>query len=154
MLSEKADGKMGKHYLPRTDSRSNNFLRCDGGREEAGYSVKNDAADCAVRAVVIAMGINYQDGYDMCKRYGFKPHSGMMVEDLRRLLKDRGWIWVPYNAVKGQPRVKLHQLRHERCIVNVSRHISVMVNDTVIDNHDPRRIDTGGRCVYGVWQKE
>ena len=128
------------------------FKHTDGGRAEAGYGVKVDAGDCTVRAIALALDKPYEEAMQLCKSYGWTRAGRLSKAGIDKLLSDCGWQWAPYNAAKGEARVKLHTLSHRRCIARVSKHIVAVVDNCILDNHDPRRADTGGRCVYGIWE--
>lgn len=127
----------------------NDYKHDDGGRSKTRTGL---TGDCAVRALAIVTGMDYEEAYKLCRQNGFKARSGMMRKDYNRVLESLGYVWVPEQAAKGRQRLKLHEV-YVTCIARVSKHYVAVVDGVVLDNHDSRRIERAGRCVYGRWVK-
>ena len=128
----------------------NDFWHNDGGRA---LTRTGTTGDCAVRALAIVAGMDYEEAYKLCRQAGFRARGGMLRKDYNRVLESLGYVWVPETVKKGHPRLKLHEV-YVTCIARVSKHYVAVVDGIVKDNHDPRRIERGGRCVYGRWIKK
>lgn len=140
-----------------------NFQYNDGGRKDAGY--KGEASDCVVRAIAIATEKPYQEVYDAVNEIGKSEHNGknkkgkssarngVFKYTIKKYLTSLGWKWTPTMFV-GQgckTHLKASELPAGRIIVDVSKHMTVVINGVVHDTHDPSRNET--RCVYGYWTK-
>ena len=135
----------------------------DGGREAAGY--KGLTGDCGVRAIAIAMGLHYQDVYDLVaaagkterrsKRRARKtgPRTGIYKPTMRRLMSSLGWLWTPTMGIGTGCKVHLRadELPAGRLVVSVSRHIVAVIDGVIHDTYDCSR--DGTRCVYGYWKE-
>jgi hypothetical protein len=134
----------------------------DGGRAAAGY--KSRAYDCVTRSIAIATGLPYaQVRADLAlvadrerPRRGRKkssPDAGIRIRTIRRYLKGLGWTWVPTMHIGSGCTVHLKdgELPMGRLIVNVSKHITAVIDGVIHDSHDPTR--EGTRCVYGYWHR-
>ena len=70
----------------------------DGGRKDAGY--KGVSRDCGVRAMAIAMGLDYTAVYKELaqanKDYGRSKsaRNGLAKDLYSSVLKKHGWVWV------------------------------------------------------------
>lgn len=136
----------------------------DGGRAAAGY--RGHTGDCVTRAVAIATGRDYQDVYadihdvlrEHKQRRGGKgsssPRDGVPKPITRRYLANLGWEWTPTMRIGSGTRVHLRpgELPTGPLIVQVSGHITAVIDGVVRDTADPCR--DGTRAVYGYWQPE
>lgn len=135
------------------------FVEDDGGRAAAGY--KGEAGDCAVRAIAIATGGDYQMIYDSLNAFakqherrgkkGSSSRTGVYSPTMRRYMEQLGWEWVPTMFIGTGCRVHLREdeLPAGRIVVNLSKHYAAVI-DRVL--HDTHRCDRDGtRCVYGYW---
>jgi hypothetical protein len=139
------------------------FVYNDGGRETAGYRGK--AGDCVVRAICIAERRPYQEIYDMVNAAGAQEReskrrrnkssarTGVYKPTTRKLLESLGWKWTPTMQIGSGCKVHLRarELPAGRIIVQVSRHVSAVIDGVIYDTHDPSR--NGTRCVYGYYSK-
>lgn len=135
----------------------------DGGREAAGFKGSTD--DCVTRSIAIASGLPYRDVYDALNeeakrerpRNGGKRSSartGVKKATGRRYLKALGFEWTPTMQIGSgcQVHLAIGELpMWGRLIVQVSGHITAVVNGVILDTEDPSR--EGKRCVYGYWLK-
>lgn len=134
------------------------FVKTDGGREDAGY--KGDAGDCVTRAIAIATGKPYQEVYDdlfaLGKELGVdkpSPRDGVLKKVYDKYLKSLGWEWTATMHIGSGCTVHLRkdELPEGVIVARLSKHVCAVKDGTVYDNHDPRR--GGTRCVYGYYKK-
>jgi len=139
------------------------FTYHDGGREAAGYRGK--AGDCVVRAIAIAARLPYQEIYDAVNEAGAQERdnkrrrgkssarTGVYKPTTRTLLESLGWKWTPTMQIGSGCKVHLRsgELPRGRLIVQVSKHVSAVIDGVIYDTHDPSR--NGTRCVYGFYSK-
>ena len=133
----------------------------DGGREAAGF--KGSAGDCAVRALSIVTGREYNEVYktvgEFCKlekpsksRRGISsPRKGVHRVTFDKIAEHYGLEWVGIMKV-GQGvtvHVKADELPRGRMVLNLSRHFAAYCDGVVYDTHNPSR--GGSRAVYGYW---
>jgi len=135
----------------------------DGGRAEAGY--KGTTGDCVCRAIAIGTGRPYQEVYEALngeaqrerpgaakrRRGRSSARTGVYKPTIRRYLEKLGWTWTPTMGIGTGCTVHLRdgELPMGRLIVSVSKHLTVVIDGVIHDNHDPSR--DGTRCVYGYW---
>lgn len=131
----------------------------DGGRFAAGY--RGRTKDCAVRAIAIATQRPYREVAEGLSALGARerrkggkkgsPSNGFRYRTIRKYLDAMGWVWHPAMGIGTGCTVHLRasELPSGRIIINVSKHITCMVDGLVHDTHNPRR--GGTRCVYGYW---
>lgn len=166
------------------------FVFDDGGRAAAGF--KGTAGDCVVRAIAIATQMPYREVYDLVNavakespkhrlirsrgktryRRRSSARDGVLKTDIRKIMARLGWTWTP--TMKIGSGCKVHLLASElpkgRLVVQVSKHLTAMIDGVIHDTHDPRRgpvaymkgsesgravVDhiSPERCVYGYWSK-
>lgn len=139
------------------------FQYDDGGRAAAGF--RGDTSDCVCRSIAIATGLPYREVYDLIIKYSkgertgkrkrkiSHPRTGVHKYTRRKLLKDLGWEWVPCMGIGTGCQVHLtaDELPSGRLIVELSRHVTAVIDGVVHDTHDPAR--DGTRCVYGYWRQ-
>jgi hypothetical protein len=150
------------------------FQYNDGGRQAAGY--KGNAGDCVTRSIAIATGQTYQQVYDALNALGKQEHTGkrkrgkssarngVYKPTIRKYLASLGWVWHPTMAIGQGCKVHLvdGELPQGWLIVQVSKHLTTVIDGVINDTHDPQRstiiVEDGiqriaGRCVYGYWQE-
>lgn len=141
-----------------------NFVFNDGGRKTAGY--KGSAGDCAVRAIAIVSGIPYKMVYDeinilaksekMTKRHKKQSsaRNGVHIKTIKRYLDSKGFIWIPTMFIGSgcTVHVKAAELPKGKIILNLSKHITAVIDGVIHDTYDCSRNET--RCVYGYWMKQ
>lgn len=131
------------------------FQYNDGGRPRK-------AKDCVARSVTIATGKPYDEvvagltAFIKTERPGKRRsrsnvNSGVHIRTIRRYLDSIGWKWTPTMQIGSGCTVHLREgeLPPGRLIVNVSKHITAVIDGVIQDTHDPSR--EGTRCVYGYW---
>lgn len=142
----------------------------DGGRMAAG---RKASGDCVTRAIATALGVDYLDVYnellarqkDLHARVRSEKHkratagtprTGVVRRVWREYLADAGWAWTPTMTIGSGTTVHLSLedlhaglLPAGPAIVRVSKHLTVVANGMVYDNHDPCR--GGTRAVYGYF---
>lgn len=135
----------------------------DGGRAAAGF--KGEAGDCVCRAAAIATGLHYREVYDLIvdlakterrgrrKRGISHPRTGVYTPLVHKLLVgEYGFVWTPTMQIGSGCRVHVRadELPGEgRHVLNLSRHMTALIDGRIHDTHDPSR--DGTRCVYGYW---
>lgn len=132
----------------------------DGGRKAAGY--KGETGDCVTRSIAIATGVPYQEVYDRINeiakaerprkgRRRSSARTGVKKQTFRKYLTELGWTWKPTMAIGSGCTVHLipEELPAGRLVVSVSKHMTVVIDGVIHDDHDPSR--DGTRCVYGYW---
>jgi len=148
------------------------FVYDDGGRAQAGF--RGTTGDCVTRSIAIATGIPYKEVYDginamakrerSCKRKRGKSsaRTGVYKGTQRKYIESLGWRWIPTMQVGSGCKVHLHdgELPMGRLIVQVSRHLTCVIDGVIHDVFDPQRhgiICENGvqrpwrRCVYGYF---
>ena len=128
-----------------------NFVYNDGGRAAAGY--RGHTGDCVTRSIAIATGMSYQEVYDALNalaarertgkriRKRSNARTGVRMDTARRYLKSIGWRWVPTMAIGQGCKVHLAdgELPMGRLVVQVTRHLTAVIDGVIHDNHDPQR---------------
>lgn len=148
------------------------FTYDDGGRAAAGYT--GMTGDCVVRAVAIAASLPYEDVYGamyaatledprlmrrLQRQYGERarryasPRTGVYREVWRAYLDGLGWKWTATMGIGTGCRVHLRadELPGGALIVQVSKHVTAVLDGIVHDTYDPSR--DGTRCVYGYYSR-
>ena len=139
------------------------FQYNDGGREAAGY--KGKTGDCAVRAIAIATGMDYQKAYDLVLEYGQReriskkkkskshPRTGVYTPTMKKIMSSLGWEFVATMGIGTGCKVHLDaaELPRNNIIVNLSKHYAAVLDGVVHDTYLDDR--NGTRCVYGYWVK-
>lgn len=133
----------------------------DGGRSEAGY--KGSTGDCVVRAISIASQKPYQQVYDLVNSYASNEYksrvskksnarTGVRKSTIRKMMQELGFVWTPTMKVGSGCKVHLveSELPEGRLVVQVSKHITAVIDKVIHDTYDPSR--DGTRCVYGYWR--
>lgn len=145
------------------------FIYNDGGRKMAGYT--GTTGDCVTRAVAIVTQLPYKEVYDRLamgnatQRKGKHERRSTGVKTARegiyvtrKWFKDYmfelGLIWKPTMFIGSGCKVhlKANELPMGRLIINVSRHMTTMIDGVINDIYNPDR--NGTRCVYGYFIKE
>lgn len=147
-------------YKPRGSLME--WVADDGGRSD---HFRGEARDCVTRAISIALDLPYLQTYEelnalakaMERRGRPKPsaaRTGVRRPVYERYLEQHGWRWTPTMQIGAGCTVHLcaGELPAGRLIVALSRHLTVVINHVIHDNHDPSR--GGRRCVYGYYAKE
>jgi len=133
----------------------------DGGRSEAGY--KGSTSDCVVRAISIASQRPYKEVYDLVNSYASNEYksrvskksnarTGVRKSTIRKMMEDLGFVWTPTMKIGSGCKVHLieSELPEGRLVVQVSKHITAVLDKVIHDTYDPSR--DGTRCVYGYWR--
>lgn len=140
----------------------------DGGRQDAGR--RGRAADCVCRAIAIVTGRPYAEVYDWLNELGRAERTrkrrdgravarstargGIHKPTTRKAMAELGWTWHPVMGIGTG--CTMHLAKGEvparyggRVIVQLSGHVSAIVEGVVRDTYDPSR--GGTRCIYGLW---
>jgi hypothetical protein len=136
------------------------YVYDDGGRGAAGF--KGQTNDCVVRAIAIATARDYREVYKGLNgmaqherpRSGktrSSPRTGVYKQTIRRYMQAIGWVWTPTMHIGSGTTVhlKADELPAGRLVVNLSRHLSAVIDGVIHDTADPSRNET--RAVYGYW---
>ena len=135
----------------------------DGGRAKAGF--KGTTGDCVCRAIATATERPYREVYDLINQYGkaertwkrkkgkSNARTGVYKGTIRKVMEHYGWKWVPTMQIGSGCRVHLREdeLPAGRLVVNVSRHMTAVIDGVLNDTYDCSR--DGTRCVYGYYTK-
>ena len=143
----------------------------DGGRAVAGYQGRT--GDCVTRSIAIATGKPYQEVYDALnqlaqrerprgKRKRSSSRTGVFKPTIRKYLESLGWVWHPTMQIGSGCKVHLceEELPPGRLIVQVSKHLTAVIDRVVHDTYDCQRgglMSEAGeerimrRCVYGYF---
>jgi hypothetical protein len=154
------------------------FVWDDGGRAAAGY--RGTTGDCVCRSIAIAAQLPYQEVYDALNRAALRERprgrskrssarTGVAKPTIKRFLEELGWAWTPTMHIGSGCKVHLcaEELPAGRLIVQLSGHITAVIDGEVHDIYDPRRpgvswpygsaeepVVRETRCVYGYWRRE
>ncbi len=146
------------------------FIETDGGRQAAGFI--GTTGDCVTRALTIVTGEPYKQVYqelfdtakayskeydnpiaERIKRHGATPRRGVNKEIYDIFLRKRGWAYL--NKLKNDKYVERmveDTFDSEKMyIVQVSKHLTVVKNHTILDSYDPSK--DGKRGVKGYYLK-
>jgi hypothetical protein len=136
------------------------FQYHDGGRAQAGYTGKT--GDCVTRAIAIAAELPYQQVYDsinglvQAERKGSNKgkqcaRTGLYKKTTRNVVESFGWFWHPtmFFGQGCKVHLRAEELPAGRLIVQVSKHLTAVIDGVIFDTFDPSRNET--RCVYGYW---
>ena len=143
------------------------FIHNDGGRAAAGYKGKAD--DCVARSLAIATGRPYADIYERLATGNATQRQTRTMKASRRGVRTAshgintkrlwfadyalalGLTWTPTMGIGTGCRVHLvaDELPAGRLVVNVSKHLTAVIDGVIHDTHDCSR--AGTRCVYGYW---
>lgn len=130
------------------------FVYDDGGRSK--YFKTENVGDCAVRAISIATGIDYMKVYNDLKELngGKSCRNGTPKKVDKAYIRSLGWKWKPTMLIgKGcQVHLREDELPHGTLIVQVSKHLTCVIDGVIYDTFDCSR--NGTRCVYGYWYKD
>lgn len=151
------------------------WLYDDGGREAAGF--KGQAQDCVIRSIAIAANLPYKEVCFALNELAIRhervmpgrPRSssgqGIRPAIYKRYLEGIGWEWHPTMFIGSGAKVHLceEELPLGRLIVQVSKHVTVVIDRVLHDTYDCQRDsivwDENGqrivrRCVYGYFMKK
>lgn len=137
----------------------------DGGRHAAGY--RGQTGDCVTRAIAIATQRPYEEIYKLVNYVAqdertpkWATHRSSARRGIHRRTTHEiienviGWTWTPTMKIGSGCRVHLRadELPKGRLIVQVTKHVTAVIDGVIHDTHDPSR--GGTRCVYGYWRKD
>ena len=129
---------------------SHNYFKNDGGRSKY---YKGKTGDCVVRAIAIALELDYKLVYDeladLNKSFeGIKSaRNGTHKKVYDAYLKKHGWKW--HSAPKFDGRKARHyDMPSGRCIGRMAKHLVAIVDKQVYDTWDSTH-----KMVYGYYAK-
>ena len=122
----------------------------DGGRSKY-FKGKKDAGDCVVRAIAIALELDYKYVYDeIAKRnklaYGKRTaRDGVHKKIYDKFLKENGWVW--HSAPKFDGRKAYHRDMPKGYVIGrMAKHLVAIKDGIVYDTFDSRH-----KMIYGYW---
>ena len=127
------------------------FYENDGGRSK--YFKGKNAGDCVVRAIAIALNLDYKEVYDelamMNKElYGIKTaRNGNSKKAYEKFLKKRGWHWCKAPKLVGR-KARYFDLPHGRYIARQANHLVAVIDGSIHDTWDSTH-----KMVYGYYAK-
>jgi hypothetical protein len=82
------------------------------------------------------------------------PRLGNHKKIYKDYIESLGFKWFPTMKIGQGCKVHLRkdELPSGTLIVNVSRHLTTVINGVINDTYDPSR--DGTRCVYGFWTND
>jgi len=122
----------------------------DGGRSKY---FKGKAGDCAVRAMAIALELDYKDCYNELAKQnqvstGQKSaRNGIWKKDFELVLKRYGWVWHKAPKFDGR-KAYCHDMPKGKVIGRMSRHYVAIIDGVCNDSWN-----SGQKMVYGYWAK-
>jgi hypothetical protein len=125
------------------------FVYNDGGREASGR--KGTAGDCAVRAMAIALGLDYDACYKelaQANKDNGRAKSvrhGIMKDVYQAVLARYGWVWVPAPKLNGR-KARCSDMPAGTVIARQARHFVAVVDGVPQDI-----FDSSDKMVYGYW---
>jgi hypothetical protein len=139
------------------------FTFNDGGRSASGFK---PAGDCVTRAIAIAANLPYMQVFNrlsagmstqrLTKRSNKRSYTARNgVTTKRKWFKDYmhelGFRWHSTMSIGSGCTVHLraNELPAGRLVVNVSKHLTAVIDGVINDTYNPDR--DGTRCVYGYW---
>lgn len=136
----------------------------DGGRQTAGFA-PNAPGDCTCRAIAIVTEQPYLTVYGDLNQLAHRierrgrrgglssSRTGVHKSTIRRYMAALGWTWISTMGIGTGCRFHLAEDElpmKGRLLVQVSKHLTAVVEGVIHDLYDPTR--EGTRCVYGYWR--
>lgn len=121
----------------------------DGGREAAGY--KGTCGDCVVRAIAIALDLDYKETYLELARLNKvalgkrSARNGVHKTAYEKFLKDHGWVWHKAPKFEGR-KAKHYDMPKGKVIARMAKHLAAVVDGEVHDTWD-----STAKMVYGYY---
>ena len=125
------------------------YIETDGGRAAAGF--KGRTGDCGVRAMAVALGLDYKACYQELaqahkERTGKKTaRNGIYKETFSEVLSRHGWVWHPAPKFDGR-KARASDMPKGKVIVRMSKHFAAVIDGTVHDSWNSTH-----KMVYGFW---
>ena len=98
----------------------------DGGKSSTGR--KGTSGDCGVRAMAIALGLDY----DYCYK----------------VLKEHGWVWKSAPKFNGRKAYFNDMPKDKTVIARMAKHFVAVIDQEIYDIWD-----SSHKMVYGYWEK-
>lgn len=127
------------------------YIHNDGGRAKSGR--KGTTGDCGVRAMAIALGIEYDAAYKELAQANKdngrakSMRSGIYKEAFGDVLARYGWVWHPAPKFDGR-KARCSDMPSGTVIARQSRHFVAVIDGTPCDI-----FDSSEKMVYGYWAK-
>jgi hypothetical protein len=124
------------------------FVYSDAGRSDSRRPKQKN--DCTVRALSLALGMQYDEAYDLLAEAGRRCSSKF---DFSAWIERQSFAKkIAFPAVKGQPRMNpvefARQFPKGLFIVKVSKHILLFRDGVAFDDYKVG----DGRCIYTAWE--
>ncbi len=132
----------------------NDFKYNDGGKAKTGR--KGVSGDCGVRAMAIALGIDYDSCYKELaqanKDFGYSKsaRNGLHKNVYEYVLQKHGYVWKKAPKFEGRKAYynDIALIANGNVILRMARHYSALVGFQINDIWDCRY-----KMVYGYWEK-
>lgn len=130
---------------------SKHYTYNDGGRAASGR--KGTTGDCAVRAMAIALNLDYDDCYKelaQANKENGRAKSvrhGVMKDVYQAVLARYDWIWMPAPKFDGR-KARCSDMPAGTVIARQSRHFVAVVDGVPQDI-----FNSSDKMVYGYWVK-
>lgn len=127
------------------------FVYNDGGRKQAGF--KGLAGDCGVRAMSIALGLDYRAVYAQLAQANAdngrakSARNGINKIVFGEALKGYGWIWCKAPVFSGR-KARCSDLPKGTYIAKQAHHFVAVIDGVAHDTWDCTH-----KMVYGYWAK-
>ena len=114
--------------------------------------LQKKVGDCQIRGVATALNQYWDktltDLYNVSLEVKNVPNSD---EVLKKYMKDLGYTYITFKAIKGQKRMNVKRFAEEfqegRYLLNCACHIVAVVDGYYYDTWN-----SGEKCVYGYWK--
>tara|TARA_Y100000817_G_scaffold78551_1_gene60477 strand:- start:633 stop:1124 length:492 start_codon:yes stop_codon:yes gene_type:complete len=127
------------------------FKYNDGGRSQ--YFKGKNAGDCVVRAIAIALELDYKTCYDELASLNKETEGkktargGTHKANYEKFLKRHGWVWHSAPKLEGR-KARYYDMPNGRIIMRMARHLSALVEQEIHDTWD-----CSYKMVYGYYAK-
>lgn len=126
------------------------YVYNDGGRRAAGY--KGNCGDCVVRAIAIALDLDYKETYLQLARLNKialgkrSCRRGVSKDAYEKFLKDRGWVWHRAPKFEGRKAKHYDMPKGQVVIGRMAKHLAAVIDTTVHDTWDSTH-----KMIYGYY---
>lgn len=126
-----------------------NYIETDGGRAAAGF--KGHTGDCGVRAMAIALGLDYKDCYkELAQAHkectGEKTaRKGIHKSIFNDVIRKYGWVWHSAPKFNGR-KARAIDMPKGPVIAQMRNHYAAVIDGTVCDSWN-----STNKMVYGFW---
>ena len=124
----------------------------DGGKSSTGR--KGTSGDCGVRAMAIALGLDYDCCYKVLaqanKNAGNKKsaRNGLQKSIYDKVLKEHGWVWKSAPKFNGRKAYFSDMPKDKTVIARMAKHFVAVIDQEIYDIWD-----SSHKMVYGYWEE-